>query len=129
MSAPLARVQIVKAWVTGASTEERVYDVAGDPASGASVDLATCTPMGAGADTLCTVWTDPDFDPAVPAIYYARVVENPTCRWSQYVCNALALDCATITADHPHAACCDPAREGSVEERAWTSPIFYVPGP
>ena len=38
------RIQIVKGWVAGGESRERVYDVAGDPASGADVDLATCTP-------------------------------------------------------------------------------------
>ena len=127
MSAQLQRVQIVKGWLEAGETHEQVFEVAGDPDNGATVDTATCTPTGAGFDTLCAVWTDPTFDPEEAAFYYARVVENPSCRWSQYVCNDLAVDCTAIDATHPHWACCDPARARTVQERAWTSPIFYYP--
>ena len=77
----------------GGESRERVYEVAGDPQSGAGLDLATCTPAP-GADQLCRVWTDPDFDPRAPAFYYARVVENPSCRWNTWACNAHQVDCA-----------------------------------
>ena len=96
---------------------------------GAGVDLATCEPSGPGADTLCEVWTDPEFDRTAPAVYYARVLENPTCRWSRRICNALAVDCATVTAADRAYACCDPAGPpDTIQERAWTSPIWYLPG-
>src|SRR5206468_1833888 len=36
-SAPLQRIQIVKGWVAGGESRERVYEVAGDPASGAGL--------------------------------------------------------------------------------------------
>jgi hypothetical protein len=126
--APLQRAQIVKGWVEGGRAFERVYDVAGDPGNGADVDLERCEPRGAGADALCTVWRDPDFEPGERAFYYARVLENPTCRWSQYVCNAHAVDCGRA-GDLPEelAPCCDPARPRTIQERAWTSPIWYRP--
>ena len=98
----------------------QVFDIAGDPNNGATVDDATCQPQGAGADQLCTVWQDPAFDATVPAFYYVRVLENPTCRWSTYTCNALA------PADRP-AACSDPDIPRTVQERAWSSPIWYTP--
>ncbi len=128
LGAPLQRIQIVKGWLADGQTQERVYEVAGDPDDGATVDETTCTPSGGGADTLCDVWTDPDFDATQPAFYYARVVEDPTCRWSRYACNAAGVDCASIDATDPLYACCDPSISHVIQERAWTSPIWYLPG-
>jgi hypothetical protein len=125
---PLQRIQIVKGWVAGGEVQERVYDVAGNVQNGASVDLATCETAGPGAENLCNVWTDPDFDPSEHAFYYARVLENPTCRWSQYVCNAHGVDCSEpnrVAKDLE--ACCAEDHHRSIQERAWTSPIWYAP--
>lgn len=127
MGAPLERIQIVKGWIDAAGvTHEDVFDIAGAP-GGASVDLATCEPMGEGASDLCSVWTDPDFDPAFPAFYYARVVENPVCRWSHRLCLAEGVDCDAGTPAGALASCCDPLLSKTIQERAWTSPIWYVP--
>lgn len=117
----LQQIQIVKIWIDAAGDpHEQVYLAAGDPDNGASVDAATCTPTGAGAASLCATWEDPDFDPAVPAVYYARVLENPTCRWSTYDCNSFP------PALRPR-ACDDGSIPETVQERAWTSPIWYTP--
>ena len=118
----LQQIQIIKGWVNGdGDVTFQVFEVAGDSQNGASVDLDTCALDGPGFDDLCTVWTDPDFDPDRPAYYYARVVENPTCRWSARLCSSLPED------DRPD-ACEDPeSARRSIQERAWTSPIWYRP--
>jgi len=136
----LQRIQIVKGWVdANGATQERVVDVAGNPANGAGVDPATCTPTGSGQAELCATWEDPEFDPSLRAFYYARVLENPVCRWSTRVCKTagvdpFAADCAAQAALAPaaFADCCldettDPTISPTVQERAWTSPIWYRP--
>jgi hypothetical protein len=60
------------------------------------------------------VWTDPDFDPALQAVYYARVLQIPTPRWSTYDAKKLGvLPPSNVAA--------------TIQERAWTSPIWYTP--
>jgi hypothetical protein len=136
----LERLQIVKGWVDAdGQTHEKVVDVAGGPGNGTAVDTATCEPTGSGHSELCATWEDPDFDPAQRAFYYARVLERPSCRWSTRVCKAAGVDpfspsCTKQAAavDERFAACCiDPASEPFlsplIQERAWTSPIWYRP--
>jgi hypothetical protein len=126
--APLQRLQIVKGWAEGSASQERVYEVAGDPENGASVDLTSCAPRGAGFDALCTVWEDPAFDAAAPAFYYARVVENPTCRWSAHLCVDAGVDCERPdTIGEGFEPCCAADHRRTIQERAWTSPIWYAP--
>ncbi len=116
----LERLQIVKGWVDDAgSFHQVVHDVAGS-AGGADVDPATCTPRGPGADGLCSVWRDPDFDPSRRAVYYARVLENPSCRWHTQLCLAYPRD-------RRPPGCDDPTVPALIQERAWTSPIWYTP--
>jgi hypothetical protein len=167
MGAPLQRIQIVKGWLAGDEYQVQVYEVAGDPDNGASVDLDTCERQGGGFGDLCSVWEDPDFDPSQRAYYYARVLENPTCRWTTSQCAAAQYDCNTWDYSECQALeaeqqsnftcdCCDPATglnetacegvdcsdpgalpeaeercchqvEPVIQERAWTSPIWYQP--
>ena len=116
----LQRLQIVKGWVDDAGdVHEEVVDVAGGP-NGADVDPATCAPRGSGYDSLCGVWRDPEFDPARRAVYYARVIENPSCRYHTWQCLDLP------EGDRP-AGCDDDLMQDVQQERAWTSPIWYTP--
>jgi hypothetical protein len=126
---PLQRIQIVKGWLEEGELREKVYDVAGDAGNGAGVDPATCERRGDGFESLCAVWHDPDFDVGERAFYYARVLENPSCRWSAHVCNAHAVDCSDeASVAEGLEPCCDASVPRTIQERAWTSPIWYAPG-
>ena len=145
----LQRIQIIKGWLDDSgNTHEQVFDVAGDKNNGAWVDGETCRPTGSGAGSLCAVWRDEQFDPAQNAFYYARVLENPSCRWSTRHClaagvNPFAQDCReqadALTAKlqeeqgakgDVYGNCCmrteeEPFYSPVIQERAWTSPIWY----
>ena len=127
-SAPLQRLQMVKGWVEDGEAREQVVDIAcadggmpsGDPLrcpdNGASVDLSDCSyTRDLGAAELSALWTDPDFDAAKHAVYYVRALENPTCRWSTW--DALRAGVEP-----------NPDMPPTIQERAWSSPIWYVPG-
>src|SRR4029453_13105507 len=126
---PLQRIQIVKGWLgAGGEPQERVWDVAAATSDGADVDLATCAQRGGGAASLCAVWRDPEFDASTPAFWYARVLQEPTCRWTQWACIAHGVDCARPeTVGEGLGPCCDPALPRTMQERAWASPIWYAP--
>ena len=126
---PLQRLQIVKGWLTDAGIRrEEVFEVAGDPFSKASVDTSSCRPRGKGFAQLCAVWQDEGFDPEQRAWYYARAVENPSCRWSQRICVANGVDCERPdTIGEGLEGCCSDEHRPVVQERAWTSPIWYSP--
>jgi len=125
MDAPLQRIQMVKGWVDAqGETHEKVVDiVCADglrvdpttgrcPGNGAEVDLETCKiSTGSGANELKTVWRDPHYDPDQSAFYYARVLMNPTCRWSTY--DAIRLGREPDSRVPP-----------TIQERAWSSPIW-----
>jgi len=123
----LDRLQIIKVWHgEDGQFHQEVFELAGRLAGNASqeaasVDIDTCEPDGgAGYDQLCAVWTDPAFDAAQAVAYYVRVVENPSCRWSWRTC-------LEIPPDERPEACNDPDIPRVIQERAWTSPIWYEP--
>ena len=118
---PLQVIQIVKGTLTAQGPITKVFDVAGSRANGASVDPTSCVQKGEGADLLCGSFRDPEFDPKQPAYYYVRVLENPSCRWNTLLCNALPA------AQRP-APCLDASVPKTIQERAWASPIYYIPG-
>ena len=128
IGANLDRVQIIKGWLDGkGETHEKVYDVAwsGDrkpdaktgklPAVGNTVDVPNATWTNTiGATELIKVWKDPDFDAAQSAFYYVRVLEIPTPRWTAYDAKYFGIKMP-------------PEVTMTVQERAYTSPIWYTP--
>lgn len=122
-SQPLQRLQIIKGWLEDGVLRESVVDLAA--AESATVDPDTCAVSGEGPRRLCVVWDDPDHDPSQGAVYYARALEAPSCRWSQQLCVDQDVDCD----DPPDgmAACCAPAHQATIQERAWSSPIWFRP--
>ncbi len=125
--APLQRIQLIKGSYLDGKLQETVLDVAGGN-NNAGVDLNSCERRGNGHRQLCSVWTDSEFDPNAQAFYYARVLENPSCRWSQYACADAGVRCddpATIPPGMEQ--CCAAGHEKTIQERAWSSPIWYTP--
>lgn len=124
---PLQKIQIIKGWVDAqGNKQEKVYDVAGG--SNAAVDTNSCEQSGNGHASLCTVWRDPEFNASQPAYYYSRVLENPSCRWSQQMCVARQVDCSDkSTIGEGMEGCCSDEHRPVIQERAWSSPIWYRP--
>lgn len=118
----LERIQLVKGWLEDGEARFAVVDVAGEDRG----DLApgSCDPRDDGSTELCQVYTDPDFDPEVPAFWYVRVLEQPTCRWHTLQCDAAGVTCPVD--DPAWAGCCADAPR-TQRERAWSSPVWYVP--
>jgi hypothetical protein len=127
LSGNLDRIQIVKGWLDASGvTREKVYDVAWSddrspdasgklPPVGNTVDVARATWANTiGDPELIAVWTDPDFDPALSAFYYAKVIEIPTPRWTAYEALRFQIQ---MPAEVPM----------TTQERAYTSPIWYTP--
>ncbi|MGH0034272.1 MAG: DUF3604 domain-containing protein [Myxococcota bacterium] len=123
----LDQIEIVKGWVEDGETRESVVRVVGGDAR-VDVDPATCAVRGRAAKSLCEVWSDPDFDPGEPAFYYARLREVPSCRWTQWACIDEGIRC-----DDPSGVregweyCCSDELPRTIQERAWSSPIWYGP--
>jgi hypothetical protein len=128
IGANLDRVQIIKGWLDSTGkTHEQVYDVAwsGDrkpdprtgkvPPVGDTVDVPNATYTNTiGASELIKVWKDPDFDPSQLAFYYVRVLEIPTPRWTAYDAKYFGIKLP-------------PEVPMKLQERAYTSPIWYTP--
>jgi len=127
IGANLDRYQIVKGWMDkDGKLHEKVYDVVWSgnrkrdargkvPPVGSTVDVANATYTNKiGAAELIAVWRDPDFDPAQPAFYYGRVIEIPTPRWTAYDAKFYGVKPL-------------PGTTMVLQERAYTSPIWYTP--
>jgi len=124
-SAPIGKVQIIKGWLEDGVEKEKVFDVAcGNETIGGdntcliptdTVNLSDCSwDADAGVSSVRTWWQDPEFDENQSAFYYARVVQNPTCRWTTY-------DSLRLGVTPPEGV---PA---TVREMAWSSPIWVKP--
>jgi hypothetical protein len=124
----LDRIQIIKGWVDKeGKPQEKIYNVAISDGRtvgrggkvkpvGNTVDIQTATYTNSIGDTeLVTVWTDPEFDSSQRAFYYARVLQIPTPRHTLYDAIALGID--------PK----ETGRPATIQERAYTSPIWYTP--
>ena len=125
--ANLDRIQIIKGWVDSkGEPQDKVYHVVWSgrrkrgkdgrlPPVGNTVDLKKATYTNEiGAAELIGSWSDPEFDPKRPAIYSVRVLEIPTPRWSTY--DAVRSNLPLLN-----------DVSATVQERAWTSPIWYTP--
>jgi hypothetical protein len=125
--ANLDRIQIIKGWVdANGEPQDKVIDVAWSddrkpgndgtiPPVGNTVDTTKATYANTiGSAELMGAWTDPEFDPSKPALYYLRVLEIPTPRWTTY--DATRNNLALL-----------PDVPATIQERAWTSPIWYDP--
>jgi hypothetical protein len=128
-SGNLDRIQIIKGWANHATgfPEEKIYDLAWSdnrkpdsktgklPPVGNTVNTKKATYTNDIGDSLLSaVWTDPDFDPKIKAVYYVRVLEIPTPRWSTY---DSARNDLPLPTDVP----------ATIQERAYSSPIWYTP--
>ncbi len=125
LGAPLQRVQIIKGWLADGEQRERVFDVACSdgqrvnplnhrcPDNGAKVNLEDCSiSREKGSAEIKTFWEDPEFRSDQQVFYYARVLENPTCRWSTW--DAVRAE-EKPRSDIPV----------TIQERAWSSPIWF----
>lgn len=127
LGANLDRIQIVKCWTARGILFEKVFEAAASdgrtpdartghlPVLASTVDVASATYRNdIGATELAAAWTDPEFDPTLACAYYARTLEIPTPRWSTYDSVKHGMPIPTNV----------PA---AVQQRAWTSPIWYTP--
>jgi len=126
LGAPLQRTQIIKGWLEDGEHKEKVYDVACSdglvvdpetyrcPDNESWVDLSNCSISGdSGAREMKVLWQDPEFKMDQEAFYYARILENPVCRWSSW--DAIRIG-TKPRSDIP----------STIQERAWSSPIWLT---
>ncbi len=102
----LAEVDIIRGAIVGGVLQEEVNR------------FTSTSPGGVwSGGSVCLQWSDPAFDPTSPAFYYVRVLQTPTWRWSHYDCQL----------DPTDPECADGGVDVMIQERAWTSPIWWLP--
>ena len=125
--ANLDRIQIIKSWIDNeGETHEKIFDVAWSdnrelnadgslPPVGNTVDVPDASYTNSiGAVSLSSIWKDPEFKDDQSALYFMRVLEIPTPRWSTYDAKELGIEIPNTL-------------DATIQERAWTSPIWYHP--
>lgn len=126
IGANLDRIQVVKSWLENGQPREKVINVAwsgnrsldskgGLAPIGNTVDLKMATYTNTiGTQELSIVWEDPEFKKEQRAVYYVRVLEIPTPRFSTFASAKLGVD--------PWIG-----KDPILQERAYSSPIWYNP--
>jgi hypothetical protein len=125
--ANLDRIQVIKVWLAGGTYHEKVFDAVLSGGRKLNAKTGRVAPVGntvdmktgaytnsIGAPQLTGVWRDPQFDASQAAVYYVRVLEIPTPRWSTLLAVKRNLPIPT-------------ARPSTIQERGWSSPIWYTP--
>lgn len=118
----LQTLQVIKVWQgAGDAFHQAVYNVAGDRDKNVAVDTTTCEPPSAGHRQLCATWQDPAFNADDNAAYYLRVLETPSCRWHW-------RQCLLFPEDARPTVCDETALPRTIQERAWSSPVWIATG-
>jgi hypothetical protein len=154
---PLQQIDMIKAYIDdNGEAKNRAYSAiaaTNHPVSPPASDSCAVAVDNHPA-TLCTTWQDPDFRADRDAMWYARALEVPSCRWSDYLCNvnaedsegnAITVNCGDLdpsngvfpesSGQRGYEGCCEITENNGVfsgqnrfspiEERAWASPIWY----
>ncbi len=154
---PLQQLDMIKAYIDDTeAAKNRVYSSIA--ATSSPVNPPSSETCAVAVDnhpaTLCTTWRDPDFNADKDAMWYARGIEVPSCRWSDYLCNvnaedangnSITVNCGDLdpsngvfpasSGQQGYEGCCEITETNGVfsgekrftpiEERAWASPIWY----
>jgi len=97
---PIARIEIIKLTYRDEQVDEEVILLWHKPE---------------GEALACIEWADEAFDSASATLWYPRIKERPTPRWSAVQC-AAAGKCNEF-----------PQMDTTLQERAWGSPIWHIP--
>ena len=111
MGNELVRGQIIKGWLEDGEPKESVVDVFSQPT---------------GRDSFCTTYIDKEHRASEQAFYYARILEHSSLRWTEKKCRIAQIDCQK-NVPKGYETCCNKKTPKNIQERAWSSPIWYLP--